>query len=158
MKQNLPPSLRDGQYRNWEMEMAARYPLALSEMLTPSTPLDTFGTKAVARWGIEIHAGWRGLMERLLERLEAAIEAQPADHRDRFRITQIKEKMGRLTVYLATEGTGEMTAAIHDAFEESATVCEVCSAPGQLEGRGPTWWWSTRCPAHEMWTPHEGLQ
>jgi hypothetical protein len=139
-KQTLPPSLRDGQYQNWEMEMAARYPLALSEMLAPSTPLDTFGTKALARWGIEIQAGWRGLMERLLERLEATIAAQPVERRERFRITQIKEKMGRLTVYLAAEGTPEMEAAIQDAFELSATVCEVCSAPGQLEERGPLGW------------------
>jgi hypothetical protein len=29
---NLPPALRDGQYRSWEVEMAARYQLALSEM------------------------------------------------------------------------------------------------------------------------------
>jgi hypothetical protein len=157
-KQKLPPSLRDGQYRNWEIEMAARYPLALSEMITPSTPLDTFGTKALARWGIEIQAGWRGLMERLLERLEAAIEAQPAGQRDRFRITQIKEKMGRLTVYLATEGTAEMEAAIQIAFEGSATVCEVCSAPGKLDERGPLGWWATRCRIHEKWKPRDGLQ
>jgi hypothetical protein len=157
-KQKLPPTLRDGQYRNWEIEMAARYPLALSEMLTPSTPLDTLGTKALARWGIEIQAGWRGLMERLLKRLEAAIMAEPVDQRNRFRIIQIKEKFGRLTVYLATAGTAEMEAAIHAAFEESATVCEVCAAPGLLEERGPLGWWATRCRTHETWNPRDGLQ
>jgi hypothetical protein len=49
--------LRDGHYRAWEIEMAARYPLALSEMRSRSAPLDTFGTEALAGWGIEIHAG-----------------------------------------------------------------------------------------------------
>jgi hypothetical protein len=32
----LPPELRDGQYRSWEVEMATRFPLALSEMRWPS--------------------------------------------------------------------------------------------------------------------------
>jgi hypothetical protein len=152
-KSPLPPSLRDGQYRNWEIEMAARYPLALSEMRAPSAPLDTFETRALARWGLEVHAGWRGLTERLLEKLQRAITAQPTDERDRFRIVQLKEKFGSLTVYLATKGTPEMEAAIHDAREESATICDVCSAPGQLAERGPLGWWSTRCPDHETWTP-----
>ena len=97
----LPPALRDGQYRSWEIEMAARFPLALSEMRLPSKPLDTFDTEPLARWGIEIQAGWRPIMERLLVRLEAEIEAQPADQRDQFRILQIKEKFGRLTVHMA---------------------------------------------------------
>jgi hypothetical protein len=35
------PDLKDGQYRQWEMEMVARYPLALSEMRWPSVPLNT---------------------------------------------------------------------------------------------------------------------
>jgi hypothetical protein len=31
----LPPELRDGQYQSWEIQMAERYPLALSEMRWP---------------------------------------------------------------------------------------------------------------------------
>jgi hypothetical protein len=46
---SLPPELRDGQYRTWEVEMAMRFPLALSEMRWPSAPLDTFDTRALAR-------------------------------------------------------------------------------------------------------------
>ncbi|HEY6826916.1 MAG TPA: hypothetical protein VI259_08660, partial [Gemmatimonadaceae bacterium] len=80
----VPPSLRDGQYRNWERAMAERYPLVLSEMRTPSAPLDTFETRALARWGLEVHAGWRGIIERLLEKLERAIALQAPDKRDRF--------------------------------------------------------------------------
>jgi hypothetical protein len=77
-------------------------------MRAPSAPLDTFETRALARWGLEVHAGRRGLLERLLEKLERAITAQPADEHDRFRIVQLKEKFGGLTVYLATKGTPEM--------------------------------------------------
>ena len=50
--------------------------------------------------GLDIHAGWRALVERMLARLEAAIAAQPIADRDGFRIVQLKEKFGRLTVYL----------------------------------------------------------
>jgi hypothetical protein len=139
MKQKLPPQLRDGQYQPWEIEMAARYPLVLSEMRWPSTPLDTFSAEPLARWGIEIHAGWRSIMERLLERLEAAIAAQPPDQRDRFRIVQIKEKFGRLTVYLASEATHEMGAALREAEEASIVTCEICGVPGRLAERN-AWW------------------
>ena len=92
----LPPELRDGQYRSWEVEMATRFPLALSEMRWPSVPLHMVETQPLARWGIDINVGWRAIMERLLVRLEAVIAAQPVDERDRFRILQVKEKFGRL--------------------------------------------------------------
>jgi hypothetical protein len=150
----VPPALADGQYRNWEIEMAARYPLALSEMRWPSMPLDTFETEPLARWGIEINAGWRPLMERLLARLEAEIAAQPPDERDRFRIIQIKEKFGRLTVHMGSTPT--MRAALDDAENESIATCEVCGARGVLEERHG--WWSPRCKVHETWTPWDKLE
>src|SRR5438477_10718923 len=151
----LPAWLRDGQYRKWEIDMVDRFPLALSEMRSPSKPLDTFDTEPLARWGIEINAGWRSLMGRLLVRLEKEIAAQPADERDQFRIIQIKEKFGRLRVYLAGR-TPEMDAAIREAEEESIVTCEVCGAPGALEERHG--WWSPRCKAHETWTPWDKLE
>jgi hypothetical protein len=114
-------------------------------------PLDAPGTEALARWGIEIHAGWRAIMERLLQRLEAEIAALPTDPRDRFRIVQIKEKFGRLTVYLESEATPEMRAALQDAEEMSIATCEVCRAPGRLAERKA--WWAARCVADESWTP-----
>jgi integrase len=95
MRRPLPPWLEDGQYRNWELKLAARFPLALSEMRWPSKPLNNFDTQPPARWGIDIMTGWRPIMERLLEQLEAVITAQPIDERDRFRVLQIKEKFGR---------------------------------------------------------------
>jgi hypothetical protein len=156
MKQKLPPQLRDGQYRAWEVAMTTRYPLALSEMRWPSAPLDTFETEPLARWGVEIHAGWRAIMERLLERLELEITRQPPDQRDGFRIAQIKEKFGRLTVYLAGEATPEMRAAIQEAEEASIVTCEVCGAPGRLGERNA--WWAARCEAHEKWTPWDKLE
>jgi hypothetical protein len=151
----VPPALADGQYRNWEIEMVQRFPLILSEMRWPSEPLHTFETEALARWGIEINAGWRSLMERLLARLEAEIQTQPVDQRDRYRVLQIKEKFGRLTVHLAGS-TPAMHAALQDAEEESIVTCEVCGDAGVLEERHG--WWSPRCKVHETWTPWDKLE
>jgi hypothetical protein len=145
-----PEWLKDGQYRGWEIEWATRFPLALSEMLMPSKPLDTIDAQPLARWGIEINAGWRPILERLLGRLEALIGAQPMDARDRFRVLQIKEKFGRLTVYLANS-TPDMDVAIQEAADESTRTCEVCGAAGELKERD--YWWSPRCEAHESWRP-----
>jgi hypothetical protein len=113
---------KDGDYSRWQTELAALYPLALSEMRWPSHPLDTFETTALARWGLECRTGWRAILIRLLDKLEAAIREQPADLRDDFRIVQLKEKFGRLTVYQHRPGTPAMRAAIDEAGEASVSV------------------------------------
>jgi hypothetical protein len=61
-----PP--RDGEYSQWERDLTARYPPTLAEMRSPSVPLGRPDTEPLARWGVEIHAGWRPLVERLLDR------------------------------------------------------------------------------------------
>jgi hypothetical protein len=152
----LRPPPKDGDYAAWEVELAARYPLALSEMRWPSSPLGSFDAQPLARWGLECPAGWRGILVGLLDRLEAAIAGEPVDRRDAFRIVQIKEKFGRLMVYLASEETPEMTVAIADAANASVVTCDVCSEPGVVADRNA--WWAARCPAHERWTPWVGVQ
>ena len=151
----LPPDLRDGQYESWDVAMATRFPLALSEMRWPSVPLHMVETQPLARWGLEINTGWRSIMERLLVRLEAMITTQPVGERDRFRILQVKEKFGRLTVYTA-ESTADMDEAIQAAADESTKTCEVCGAPGELKQRDH--WWSPRCGEHETWRPHQRFE
>jgi hypothetical protein len=144
-------SLDDGLYSSWERGLASRYPFALSEMKWPSVPLGRPDTPALARWGIEVHSGWRAIIEQLLDSLEPAIAAQPAERRDRYRIVQMKEKFGSLVVYLAATPTEAMLAAIHAAERASVVTCEVCGALGQLEERRG--WHATRCPAHASWSP-----
>jgi hypothetical protein len=151
----VPDWLKDGQYRSWEIEWATRFPLALSEMRWPSKPLDTFDAQPLARWGIDVMAGWRPILEWLLGRLEAEIAAQPMDDRDRFRILQIKEKFGWLTVYLA-DSTPDMDTAIQEAADESTRTCEVCGAPGELKQRDD--WWAPRCGEHETWRPRKNFE
>jgi hypothetical protein len=144
-------AVSDGLFAQWEIELALRYPLALSEMRWPSEPLRRRTTRPLARWGIECRAGWRSIIIALLDRLEAEIEKQPLDRRDDYRALQIKEKFGRLAVHLAAEPTEAMWAAIDDAGEQSIRVCEVCGEPGGLAER--RLYWSVRCSAHENWRP-----
>lgn len=144
----------DGQYAEWQIDLALRYPLALSEMRWPSAPLGTMGARALARWGIECKPGWRSILVALLDGLEMEIEAQPLDRRDTYRVVQIKEKFGRLAVYLASDATQAMWDAIDDAGEQSIKVCEVCGAPGVLAER--RFFWSVRCQGHENWLPWDG--
>jgi hypothetical protein len=141
----------EGLYAEWEIDLAIRYPLALSEMRWPSVPLGKRSTRALARWGIECRAGWRQVVVSILDRLEAEIEAQPLDRRDGYRIVQIKEKLGRLTVYLASEPTAAMWTAISEASDQSSRVCEVCGEPGELAERPLLL--SARCDVHATWRP-----
>jgi len=99
-----------------------------------------------------VKEGWRQIMERMYERLEAAIAEQPVEARDSYRIDDIKEKFGTVTVYLDGDKTPEMAAAIEEAREASAITCDVCGAPGTLAERGLVHWMSVRCVAHESWS------
>ena len=121
---------------DWQSMLALRYPLARSV-------------------GFECFGGWRPILARLLERLEAVSAALPAGTRGDFFISQIKQKFGRLTVHLSKEGTAEMLAAVREAEEASVVTCEVCSTPGRLAERNA--WWSVRCSDHETWSRLDGL-
>jgi hypothetical protein len=141
----------DGQYAEWEIQLALRYPLSLSEMRWPSAPLGRPQARPIARWGIECRAGWRALIAEFLDRLEHQIEALPLDRRDAYRIVRIKEKLGRLTVNLAAKPTEPMWETIEEAGDLSTTVCEVCGEPGELAER--PLFLSVRCDNHADWRP-----
>lgn len=126
---------RRGRSDNWTAALLLRYPLATV--------------------GFECFKGWRPILGRLLERLEGAIAQQPAEAQGDFRIVQIKQKFGRLQIYLSKTATPEMRAAIDEAEEESRTTCEVCSAPGQLVDRNG--WTSVKCADHEDWSRMDGV-
>jgi hypothetical protein len=67
----------------------------------------------------------------------------------------MKQKFGRLLVYVSKEGTPGMKAAIDEAEEASTTTCEVCSAPGVLADRNG--WTSVKCAEHEDWSRMDGV-
>lgn len=86
-------------------------------------------------------AGWRGIVERLCEKLA---------ERPNLRVSQVKEKFGGLRVYLHAahdlpegEPTDWANEFVRDAEKEASTTCEQCGATGaKLRGRG---WVSTLC-------------
>jgi hypothetical protein len=153
----------DGDYPSWQVALAERYPLALSEMRSPSPELGTPTATALARWGIECQAGWQPLIERLLHHLEIAIAAESPERRHDLRIVQMKEKLGRLTVYLAGEESPAMDAAIKEAAQHSARTCEICGERGRPAGptcnriarlrRRATAGYHTRCPGSAFESP-----
>ena len=84
---------KDGGYSHWETELAGLYPLALSEMRLPSHPLNSFDATALARWGLECRTGWRAILVRLFDKLEAAIREQPADLRMAFESSSSRKSL-----------------------------------------------------------------
>jgi uncharacterized protein with HEPN domain len=121
------------------LDMTAAHVLSLLERFpalhreawaTPSNAASPF-----ARDGFDVSDGWFGIVERM----SAKLAANPANH-----IDQLKEKWGRLTVYLTPLGGSEATVmpgeeldrAIDEAEEESERTCLVCGEPGTSEKRG----------------------
>ena len=120
---------------DWRAPLRARFPMAKSI-------------------GIGCFKGWQPILTRMFERLEATISEQPAAARRGFKIREIRQKFGTLTVYLSKE-TPEVQAVVAEAQEAALVTCEVCGAPGRLaERRG---WISVKCDAHENWTRFDDI-
>jgi len=63
---------------------------------------------------------------------------------DDVTVVQVKEKYGRLRVYV--DGGNEATEHLIDAAEkESESICDLCGAPGSISIAG---WRATRCTKH----------
>ena len=84
-------------------------------------------------FGLEVGDGWYDLLDGLF----AAMVQLGED----VRLTQVKEKFGRLRVYI--DGGSD---AVHDLIDEhevlSGEICEVCGKSGWLHG---TNWLMVRC-------------
>jgi hypothetical protein len=86
-----------------------------------------------------------------------------SDHQDAsFKILQIKEKMGALTIYFRENGlptgtSNRLRGVMKEARNRSLNVCEICGAPARL-GRQDVCW-SVRCAscAPENWAPAGNL-
>jgi hypothetical protein len=93
-----------------------------------------------------------------MDRLEVLTASEPVDVRNRYRIGDLKQRFGVLTVRLEGEATEGMREALSAAADQSAEICEVCGAPGVLAPRGPTGWMSPRCVPHEAWTRFDRIE
>lgn len=105
--------------------------------------------------GFECHDGWREIIEDLTDELVEITGG--VDHAPEMRVVQIKEKLGTLRYYVWHVPDGfhdAVYAAVDRAEEKSATVCEICGAPGQLGKTGGRV--DTSCPEHrdpKTWRP-----
>lgn len=80
----------------------------------------------------------------LIRRLSFSLSALTALAADDILVVQVKEKYGRLRVYV-DGGNEEAQDLIDAAEEESQYICDLCGAAGSLSVTG---WRSTRCAAH----------
>lgn len=91
----------------------------------------------IDRWNprVDVGDGWQGIVCTLMADLEAM--GLPD-----LRILQVKEKFGRLRVYLA-QGNDAATDRIKAAIDASVVTCEACGALGTLRHAGR--WHGVRC-------------
>jgi hypothetical protein len=93
------------------------------------------------------HEGWGQLIDNAFRSAEQIL----SDYRDApFRIVQVKEKLGALTIYfhaegLPTEVSDRLSETMQAARKQSLYVCEICGASACL-GNTPGCI-SVRCPS-----------
>ncbi|PPQ34943.1 hypothetical protein SAMN06265338_1336 [Rhodoblastus acidophilus] len=88
---------------------------------------------AELRYDIEAgHTGWDELIDAALMTVE---DVKPENS---FRIVQIKEKFGLLTIHtfhdegMPDEVSDQISAIFARARQQSAHICEICSAPARV--------------------------
>jgi hypothetical protein len=77
-------------------------------------------------FGIECGKGWKPLYQPILDRVEEINKETD----DKIFITQVKEKFGRLEVYLSRY-TDELMRMRNEASEKSSHICENCGKPAE---------------------------
>lgn len=117
---------------DYDLGFYERRPLLYRDFLSEDfrTPLGQFG--------VECGPGWRGILERLSDALEAELAAGRAD----ACCAQVKQKFGTLRVYMLGACTPSMRQAITEAEEACSRACERCGRPASLEG------WTVLCDEH----------
>ena len=107
------------------------------------------GRPEAARGYPSCEDGWRDLLERACDRIEAALAGGT------FRALQIKEKFATLRFYwegkVSAEAKARITEAIELAEARSACTCEECGEEGGLHLDGGLY--LTRCAAHAKGRP-----
>ena len=90
---------------------------------------------------IECGSGWYDLIWGLCEQIEEELDKETADVRNKFAITQVKEKLGRLRIntYAANKAIDDL---VTKAERKSLGICQRCGKPGKLR-KGS--YWSTLC-------------
>ena len=111
------------------------------------------GPELACRGWPGVGSGWRHILDRLCQRIEAATASEPAAT---FEFVQIKEKYGTLRAYDWSSGLSPaaelaVDTAIELAEARSAFVCEKCGERGHLwDDHG---WYRTACDEHGKGRP-----
>ena len=82
------------------------------------------------------HEGWMHLIDDVFTSAEQILSNNPGAF---FKITQIKEKLGALTIYFHQEGlpvgdVDRLRERKYTARAKSLHICEICGAPAQFGG------------------------
>ena len=114
-----------------QKQLEAKYPVSFSRKTT-----------CIEQRGIECDDGWYDVLDRMFSKIEPLISnLNQRDLHDRFDIAQIKEKFGRLTIYLRSDVPG-VEDAVKEAYEEASSICESCGGKGSIRPGG---WLRTAC-------------
>jgi hypothetical protein len=84
-------------------------------------------------WGFQCRDGWYNIIWVASEKLEALILKLPENERHYCKASTVKEKFGKLIIYL-DHSTEEMDRIISNVEIESERVCETCGKPGMIVG------------------------
>jgi hypothetical protein len=94
-------------------------------------------------FGFECGSGWFKLIEETFDRIKEYLETNhPEIDSNIFQITQVKEKYGRLIIYVSSS-VEEVYDILSRAERASMTICEICGKPGKLVKYNG--WYLTRC-------------
>jgi hypothetical protein len=110
-------------------------------------------TAALLRFGFECGDGWFELVDRLCADLMALCRTHEIEVPV---VSQVKEKLGELRVYLHGPVHPMLDERIAQAERASLAICERCAAAGRLGER--IGYWCVRCErcAEEGWRPARG--
>lgn len=103
-------------------------------------------------WGLSVSDGWFDFIWNLSAKLEPLIQKwidENPEEEYHPRASQVKEKFGTLRFYMSGE-TEEMSKAISEAEDASATTCEECGKEGKLRRGG---WIVVLCDDHAKERP-----
>lgn len=100
--------------------------------------LKEFGIEQTRCWS-DCPPGWDNLLREALTWLQKHPDWTPHG------VAQVKEKFGRLTIYVDFGGN-EVDVFLYKISDKSMTVCEECGAKAELRCFGG--WYTTLCDEH----------
>lgn len=113
--------------------------------------ITSWGDKTDVPFIFECGDGWVDILHEAAIRLNEHIQTLPEDVRQDVVALQVKEKYGRLRLYVSYY-TEEIDRIVREAEEKSGKTCETCGKTGKLRGSR---WFYTACDEH---TREEDLQ